>query len=46
MLIQWLMKMCKMGNKLSPTTLKMKVYKITKSRWTPFQIEIFGTKRL
>ena len=34
--------MCDRGYGLSPTQLKMKVYEITKNRWTPFKNGILG----
>ena len=41
-LVDYLVKMCDMGFGLSPSALKMKVYEITKSRWTPFRDGIPG----
>jgi hypothetical protein len=35
-LVQHLIQMCDRGLGLSATQLKMKVYEITKNRWTPF----------
>ena len=36
LLVDWLLRICKMEHGLSLTTLKLKVYEITKSRWTLF----------
>jgi transposase len=41
-IVRYLVRMCEMGYGLTPTTLKMKVSKITKSRWTPFTNGISG----
>lgn len=41
-LVEYLVKMCDMGFGLSPSALKMKVYEITKNRWTPFRDGILG----
>ena len=41
-LVNYLIQMCDRGYGLSPTTLCMKVYEITQSRWTPFRNGIPG----
>ena len=41
-LVQYLIEMCNRGLGLSPTQLKMKVYEITKDKWTPFKNGILG----
>ena len=41
-IVQFLITMCDRGYGLSPSALKMKVYEITKSRWTPFKDGIPG----
>ena len=41
-LIDYLVSMYIVGYDLSPTTLKMKVYEITKARWTPFRDNVLG----
>jgi hypothetical protein len=41
-LVQHLIQMCDRGLGLSATQLKMKVYEITKTRWTPFKNGIPG----
>jgi hypothetical protein len=41
-IVQYLIDMCDRGYGLSPTQLKMKVYEITKNRWTPFKNGIPG----
>jgi hypothetical protein len=40
--VEYLLKMCDAGYGLSPNALKMKVYEITRNRWTPFQDGIPG----
>lgn len=42
-LVQYLVNMCDAGYGLSPSALKLKVYEITKSRWTPFRDGIPGS---
>ena len=41
-LVAYLIQMCDRGFGLSPTALRMKVYEITQSRWTPFRNGILG----
>jgi hypothetical protein len=41
-LVKYLIEMCDRGYGLSPTALRMKVYEITQSRWTPFRNGIPG----
>jgi hypothetical protein len=41
-LLEYLIEICDRGLGLSPTQLKMKVYEITKTRWTPFKNGIPG----
>lgn len=41
-LVAYLIQMCDRGFGLSPTALRMKVYEITQSRWTPFRNGIPG----
>ena len=41
-LVTYLMEMCDRGYGLTPTALRMKVYEITQSRWTPFRNGIPG----
>ena len=41
-LVKYLIQMCDRGYGLSPTALRMKVYEITQSRWTPFRNGIPG----
>jgi hypothetical protein len=41
-LVKYLIDMCDMDYGLSPIQLKMKVYEITKNRWTPFKNGIPG----
>jgi hypothetical protein len=41
-LVEYLIEMCNRGFGLSPIQLKMKVYEITKDRWTPFKNGILG----
>lgn len=41
-LVDYLVKMCDLGFGLSPSALKMKVYEITKNRFTPFRDGIPG----
>ena len=43
-LIQVLLRMCKMRHDRSLTTLKLKVYEITKSRWSPFKNGFLGAR--
>jgi hypothetical protein len=40
--VTYLTEMCDRGYGLSPTALKMKVYEITKTCWTPFRNGILG----
>ena len=40
--MDYLIEMCNRGLGLSPTQLKMKVYEITRNRWTPFKNGIHG----
>ena len=42
LLVDWLLRMCEMRHGLSLTALKLKVYEITKSMWTPFKNGIPG----
>ena len=41
-LVNYLVQMCDRGYGLSPSALRMKVYEITASRWTPFRNGIPG----
>lgn len=41
-IVQYLVHMCELGYGLSPSALRLKVYEITKSRWTPFKNGIPG----
>jgi hypothetical protein len=41
-IVEFLIKMCDRGFGLSPSALKMKVYEITKYKWTPFKDGILG----
>lgn len=41
-LVKYLIQMCDRGYGLSPTALRMKVYELTQSRWTPFRDGIPG----
>ena len=41
-LVNYLIQMCDRGYGLSPSALRMKVYEITQSRWTPFRNGIPG----
>jgi hypothetical protein len=41
-IVDFLIKMCDCGYGLLPSALKMKVYEITKNRWTPFKDGIPG----
>jgi hypothetical protein len=41
-IVKYLIDMCDRGYGLSLTRLKMKVYEITKNRWTPFKNGILG----
>jgi hypothetical protein len=45
-LVEYLIEMCNRGLGLSPTQLKMKVYEITKDKWTPFKNGIPGGGRM
>jgi hypothetical protein len=42
-IVKYLIDMCDRDYGLSPTQLKMKVYEITKNRWTPFKHGIHGS---
>ena len=46
LLVDWLLRMCEMEHSLLLTTLKLNVYEITKSRWTPFKTSIPGASWL
>lgn len=41
-IVQYLVHICELGYDLSPSALRLKVYEITKSRWTPFNNGIPG----
>lgn len=41
-LVDYLVNMCELGYGLTPITLKLKVYEITRGRWTPFRNGVPG----
>ena len=36
LIVEYLLSMCDLGYGLTPTALRLKVYEITKGKWTPF----------
>lgn len=41
-LVDYLVNMCELGYGLTPIALKLKVYEITRGRWTPFRNGVPG----